>query len=175
MKPLIISFIHRFHLFLRLFLNWTDIQTTTISLLFIHMPLGSFHSWFVGSYSYQLAAFITNKPKNVLTRIYIEYEPHMCNVGIIILLGMDLWMGMQVFDNSNVESMYMTNGTTQILLSCTSKDEKNLLSNNKMNRRNNAKLFLLKNCINEFVLSYNDKQSSDDIIHISNNDMVLFL
>ena len=69
-------------------------------------------------------------------------------------------MGMQVFDNSNVESMYMTNGTTQILLSCTSKDEKNLLSNNKMNRRNNAKLFLLKNCINEFVLSYNDKQSN---------------
>ena len=70
---------------------------------------------------------------------YIEYEPHMCNVGIIILLGMDLWMGMQVFDNSNVESMYMTNGTTQILLSCTSKDKKNLLSNNETNRGNIAK------------------------------------
>ena len=42
-------------------------------------------------------------------------------------------MGMQVFNNSNVESMNMTNGTTQILLSDTSKDEKNLLSNWNMN------------------------------------------
>ena len=49
----------------------------------------------------------------------------MCNVGMIILLEMDLWMGMQIFNTSNVESMYMTNDTTQILLSYTSKDKKN--------------------------------------------------
>ena len=42
-------------------------------------------------------------------------------------------MGMQVFNNSNVESMNMTNGTAQILFSDTSKDEKNLLSNWNMN------------------------------------------
>ena len=49
---------------------------------------------------------------------------------------------MQVFNNSNVESMYMTNGTTQILLSDTSKDKKNLLSNRNMNGLSIAKIFL---------------------------------
>ena len=49
---------------------------------------------------------------------------------------------MQVFNNSNVESMYMTNGTTQISLSDTSKDKKNLLSNRNMNGLSIAKIFL---------------------------------
>ena len=57
---------------------------------------------------------------------------------------------MQVFNNSNVESMYMTNGTTQILLSDTSKDKKNLLSNWNMNGLSIAKIFL-KQYLNDLI------------------------
>ena len=59
-------------------------------------------------------------------------------------------MGMQVFNNSNVERMYMTNGTTQILLSDTSKDKKNLLSNRNMNGLSIAKIFL-KQYLNDLI------------------------
>ena len=59
-------------------------------------------------------------------------------------------MRIQVFNNSNVESMYMTNGTTQILLSDTSKDEKYLLSNWNMNGLSIAKIFL-KQYLNELI------------------------
>ena len=80
---------------------------------------------------------------------------------------------MQVFNNSNVESMYMTNGTTQILLSDTSKDEKYLLSNWNMNGLSIAKIFLKQYLndliyhrikINEIMLRFEQIDYSEEII-----------
>ena len=70
------------------FLNWTDTPPRTISLLFIHMPLRSFHSWFVGSYSHLHASFITltNQEMSLKRYWYVRnYEPHICNVGMSII------------------------------------------------------------------------------------------